>query len=208
MSTPAKHKRSDSDDDKVNSKKAKTVKDDKDDKDDKGDKGDKEEDDSDLSDLSDAGSDGSGSDSGSGSGSGSGSNSDSAGSSSSSGSESEDEEHDEKNPKPKQDKKDEAKVWTAHVLTHGGNTADIFYAVTKAEATQLLKMDWSTLEFEGGCCGQSKCAICSDFVEGAKLVQIHQFKPSIQNQGSFADKIWGIIQDALSKKTKTKTKTK
>lgn len=181
MSTSAKHKRGQDDDDGDDSKtkKPKIAKDD-------------DDHDSDISDLSDAGSDGSGSDSGSGSGSDSGSDSGSgsgSGSDSGSGSES-DNEQDEKKSKTTTNKQDDTKVWTAHILTTGGNSVDVFYAVSQSEAAKLQKMNWQSLQFEPGFC------------DSAKLVQIHKFKHPINNQGSFANRIWQIIIQHALKPTK------
>lgn len=68
----------------------------------------------------------------------------------------------------------ERKCWTAHILTKGNSdSVDVYLPVTKKEAQQLESLEWADFDiWEGDCCGQEQCAVCSGALSAAKLVGI------------------------------------
>jgi hypothetical protein len=62
----------------------------------------------------------------------------------------------------------------AHFRTIGEHVIDVFAETSAVVARRIQKEDYSKVEFDAGCCGQSRCLVCVGIMSSVSLVEVRK----------------------------------
>lgn len=103
-------------------------------------------------------------------------------------------------------KEEGGKCWTAHILTEGNSdSVDVYLPVTQTEAKDLESLDWTDFQWEGDCCGQNRCAVCSGALSGARLIGIIKHKFPFPIIGDIKNTVWNLLREEIGKRKTPKS---